>query len=75
MALELNINGVVEMTIYDTHGTEVSESVEKIVLEALNKGEVFLGLDSKTISQLDGTIIYEVTFDVGDYMEYEFDNL
>lgn len=77
MAIELRIDGYFEMTIYNYQtGERVDEKTEKGVLKKLQNGEHIIGIDSKTIVDINQiqTPIYKFSIDPAKSgAEYEFD--
>jgi hypothetical protein len=77
MAIELNIQGYFDMTIYDMNGFEVSEEKEKEILSKLQSGEYLIGINSGIISSIEGlsTPLFKFEIDPTDAVDYDFDEL
>ena len=76
MAIELNINGYFDLTIYNFHtGEEVDKETEQGVLDNLQQGEYLMGLESKTISDINdlSNPIYKIEITPTDAVSYEFE--
>ena len=81
MAVELNVNGFFEVNFYEIDefgmGEEVSEETEKIILENLKNGSYLFSMNNKTVVSLDDlqTVLYGVSLDATDALNYEWDNI
>jgi hypothetical protein len=79
MAVELMINGYFEMTFHNVHTEEeiVEKDIEQGILDNLQQGEYFMGLDSKNVYDINdlNTPIYKFSLDGTDAIEYDFNEL
>ena len=78
MAIELHINGYYEMQVFNLHtGERLPEDLELGVLDNLQQGEYFIGINSKTIVSIDDlmTPLYKFDLEATTAVEYKFDEL
>ena len=78
MAIEFNVNGLFEMTIYNYHiETEVETDIEQGILDGLQQGKYVISIDKKLIFDIDDlqTPLYKFSLDATDAVDYEFDEL
>lgn len=69
--MQLDLNGTLELTIYKD-GFEITPEKEQEVIYLLNEGELFIGLSSGTITDLEYNTVYTFDFEVEDDTEYEY---
>ena len=79
MAIELNIQGALEMTILHRDSLRiVSEELEKEILEKLQKQEYVIGIASLKIFDINnlmsGAYLYKIEIEPTDEAEYSFDS-
>lgn len=70
--MKLDIEGTLDVTIFKG-GKEVSEEEEKEVVELLNEGLLYFGLESKHITDTDFVVQYTVKFDIEVNTTYNFE--
>lgn len=78
MAVELRIDGYYEMSFHNIHtGEEVDQETEKGILDNLQQGEYFIGLDSKNVFDINDlkNPVYKFSLEGTDAIEYDFDEL
>ena len=78
MAIEFNINGLFNMTIYNYHTeTEVETDIEQGILDNLQQGEYVISIDRKLIFDINDlqTPLYKFSLEATDAVDYEFDEL
>ncbi len=76
MSLELNINGYLDITIFDIKtNQEVSEEIEAEVQEKLRDGSLVMGINTQTISSIEelNKPLYKVSFEATDALSYEWE--
>lgn len=78
MSIELSINGLFDMSFYNPHnGKEVEEWVEQGILDNLQQGEYVIGINTKTVVDINDmqTVLYTFELEATDAVDYEFDEL
>ncbi len=76
MAIELNINGYFDMTIYNYHtDTEVEEDIEQGILNNLQQGEYVISYNKKLIFEINdlNKPLYKFSLDVTDAVNYDYE--
>jgi len=75
MAIELSINGLFDMNIFDYYtGRELEKDIEQGVLDNLQQGEYFISISNRTIYDINDlqTPLYKFEFEPTDAVEYDF---
>ena len=78
MAIEMRIDGFFNMEIFIFGTTkEVTEDVEKSILKKIEVGTFLVGMESRTISDINdlSTPLYSFNIEPQDSAEYDFDEL
>ena len=76
MAIELRIDGFLEMTIYNYQTKkEVEKDIEKGILDNLQQGEYTISINSKLIFDINylHKPLYAFSLDTTSDLEYEFE--
>lgn len=80
MAIELKVDGYFELTIYYLNGKQVGihndKDIEQGILDNLQQGEYLIGINSKTIVDINdmNTPLYTFEIEAGSMTDYEFEN-
>ena len=78
MAVELNINGNVNLTFKHINSNdEVNSEIEKKILNELQRGNYIIGINDKHVFFIGDLLkpIYSFEIETTDYLEYDFDEL
>ena len=80
MAIEFNVNGYFDMSIFylntGMESREVSEEEEKEILSKLQSGDYLIGMESKLIIGINTMKpLYSFTISPTDAVEYDFDEI
>lgn len=76
MAVELALNGLLNISFFYLNGEKISELKETEILNKLQKGEYSINLREKTVVSFEklNTILFYFDFEVSEIMEYDWFN-